>query len=66
LLNMRLQYEIIGNRLYSSLPIRQRSVTDLSSPLLIGHWSVTDFTSPLPIGLTFVTVSFNICYKEFM
>jgi hypothetical protein len=35
--SMRLQYEIIGNGLYSLLPIRQRSVTDLSSPLLIGH-----------------------------
>jgi hypothetical protein len=66
LLNMRLQYEIIGNRLYSPLPIRQRSVTDLSSPLLIGHWSVTDFTSPLPIGLTFLTSSFNIHYKELL
>jgi hypothetical protein len=48
------------------LSIRHRSVTDLSSPLLIGYWSVTDFTSPLPIGLTFVTGSFNIRYKEFM
>jgi hypothetical protein len=66
LLNMRLQYEIIDNGLYSPLPIRQRSVTDLSSLLLIGHWSVTDFTSPLPIGLTFVSGSFNIRYKEFM
>jgi hypothetical protein len=62
----RLQYELIGNGLYSSLPIRQRLVTDLSSPLLIGHWSVTDFTSLLLIGLTFVTCSFNIRYKEFM
>jgi hypothetical protein len=35
--SMRLQYEIIGNGLYSLLPIRQRSVTDLSSLLLIGH-----------------------------
>jgi hypothetical protein len=35
--SMRLQYEIIGNGLYSPLPIRQRSVMDLSSPLLIGH-----------------------------
>jgi hypothetical protein len=35
--SMRLQYEIIGNGLYSQLPIRQRSVTDLSSPLLIEH-----------------------------
>jgi hypothetical protein len=35
--NMRLQYELIGNRLYSTLPIRQRSVTDLSRPLLIGN-----------------------------
>jgi hypothetical protein len=34
--SMRLQYDIIGNELYSPLPIRQRSVTDLSSPLLIG------------------------------
>jgi hypothetical protein len=57
---------LTGNRLYSTLPIRQRLVTDLSSPLLIRHWSVMDFTSPLPIGLTFVTGSFNICYKEFM
>jgi hypothetical protein len=47
----RLQYEIIGNGLYSPLPIRQRSVKDLRSSLIIGHWSVTDFTSPLPIGL---------------
>jgi hypothetical protein len=46
-----LQYEIIGNKLYCSLPIRQRSVTDLNNPLLIGHQSVTDFTSSLPIGL---------------
>jgi hypothetical protein len=30
--SMRLQYEIIGNGLYSPLPIRQRSVTDLSNP----------------------------------
>jgi hypothetical protein len=52
--SMCLQYKIIGNRLYSMLPIRQRSVTDLSSPLLIGLWLVTDFTCPLPIGLTFV------------
>jgi hypothetical protein len=57
---------LIGNGLYSTLPIRQRSITDLSSPLLIRHWSVTDFTSMLPIGLTFVTGSFNIRYKEFM
>jgi hypothetical protein len=57
---------LIGNGLYNTLPIWQRSVTDLSSPLLIRHWSVTDFTSPLPIGLTFVTGSFNIRYKEFM
>jgi hypothetical protein len=28
---------LIGNGLYSTLPIRQRSVTDLSSPLLIQH-----------------------------
>jgi hypothetical protein len=48
----RLQYEFIDNGLYSPLPIWQRSVTDLSSPL--------------PIGLTFVTGSFNIRYKEFM
>jgi hypothetical protein len=34
--SMRLQYEIIGNRL-SPLPIPQRSVTDLSRPLLIEH-----------------------------
>jgi hypothetical protein len=34
--NQRLQYELIGNGLYSPLPIRQRSVTDLSSPLPIG------------------------------
>jgi hypothetical protein len=61
----RHRYELIGNRLYSLLPIRQRSVTDLSSPLLIGHLSVMDFTSLLPIGLTFVTGSFNIRYKEF-
>jgi hypothetical protein len=53
---------LIGNRLYSMLPIRQRSVMDLSSPLLIRHWSV----SSLPIGLTFVMGSFDICYKEFM
>jgi hypothetical protein len=57
---------LIGNGLYSTLRIRQRSVTDLSSPLLIRHWLVTDFTSPLLIGLTFVTGSFNIRYKEFM
>jgi hypothetical protein len=57
---------LIGNGLYSMLPIRQRSVTDLSSPLPIRYWSVTDFISPLPIGLTFVTGSFNIRYKEFM
>jgi hypothetical protein len=50
--SMRLQYEIIGNGLYS--------------PLLIGHWSVTDFTSPLLICLTFVMSSFNIRYKEFL
>jgi hypothetical protein len=35
--NMCLQYELIVNKLYSPLPIRQRSVTDLSNPLLIGH-----------------------------
>jgi hypothetical protein len=35
--SMRLQYEFISNKLYSPLPIRQRSVTDLCSPLLIGH-----------------------------
>jgi hypothetical protein len=35
--SMCLQYEIISNGVYSPLPIRQRSVTDLSSPLLIGH-----------------------------
>jgi hypothetical protein len=35
--SMRLQYEIIRNRLYIPLPIWQRLVTDLSSPLLIGH-----------------------------
>jgi hypothetical protein len=35
--SLRLQYEIIGNGLYSPLPILQRSVADLSSPLLIGH-----------------------------
>jgi hypothetical protein len=35
--SMRLQYEIIGNGLYSPLPIWRRSVMDLSSPLLIGH-----------------------------
>jgi hypothetical protein len=35
--SMRLQYESIGNGLYSPLPIRQRSVTNLSSPLLIEH-----------------------------
>jgi hypothetical protein len=35
--SMRLQYELIGNRLYSLLPIRQRSVTDLSSPLIMGY-----------------------------
>jgi hypothetical protein len=35
--SMRLQYEIIDNVLYSPLPIRQGSVTDLSNPLLIGH-----------------------------
>jgi hypothetical protein len=35
--SMRLQYELISNRLYSPLPIRQRSVTDLSTPLLIGY-----------------------------
>jgi hypothetical protein len=57
---------LISNGLYSTLLIRQQSVTDLSSPLLIRHWSVTDFTSPLPIGLTFVTRYFNIRYKEFM
>jgi hypothetical protein len=34
--NQHLLYELIGNGLYSPLPIRQRSVTDLSSPLLIG------------------------------
>jgi hypothetical protein len=34
--SMCLQYELIGNRLYSSLPIRQRQVTHLSSLLLIG------------------------------
>jgi hypothetical protein len=62
----RLQYELIGNRLYSLLPIQQWSIMDLSSPLLIGNWSVTDFTCPLPIGLTFVTCSFNIHYKEFL
>jgi hypothetical protein len=55
--SMCLQYEIIGNGLYSSLPIQQQLVTDISSPLLIGHWSVTDFTSPLPICFTFVTDS---------
>jgi hypothetical protein len=57
---------LICNGLYGTLPIRKRSVMDLSSPLLIRHWSVTDLTSPLPIGLTFVTGSFNINYKEFM
>jgi hypothetical protein len=57
---------LIGNEFYSTLPIRQRSVTDLSNLLLIWHWSVMDFTSPLPIGLTFETGSFNIYYKEFM
>jgi hypothetical protein len=41
--SMRLQYDIIGNGLYSPLPIRRRSVTNLSSLL--------------PIGLTFVTGS---------
>jgi hypothetical protein len=35
--SMQLQYVIIGNGLYSPLPIWQRSVTNLSSPLLIGH-----------------------------
>jgi hypothetical protein len=50
--SMRLQYKLISNGLYSLLPIRQRSVTN--------------FTSPLPIGFTFVTGSFNIHYKEFM
>jgi hypothetical protein len=35
--SMRLQYEIIGNGLYSPLPMQQRLVTDLSSLLLIGH-----------------------------
>jgi hypothetical protein len=64
LLNMRLQCEIIGNRLYSPLPTRQRSVTDFSSPLLIVHWSVTDFTSPLLIGLTFVTGSLTFVTKN--
>jgi hypothetical protein len=34
--SVRLQYELISNGLYSPLLIRQRSVTDLSSPLLIG------------------------------
>jgi hypothetical protein len=34
--SMRLQYEIISNGLYSPLPIRQRSVTNLSSSLLLG------------------------------
>jgi hypothetical protein len=33
---MRLKYEIISNGLYSPLPIRQRVVTDLSNPLLMG------------------------------
>jgi hypothetical protein len=66
LLNMRLQYKIICTELYSTLTIRQWSVTDLSSPLVIDHWYVMDFTSPLPIGLTFVMGSFNTRYKEFM
>jgi hypothetical protein len=57
LTSMRLKYEIIGNGLYSPLPIWQWLVSDLNRPLLIGHWSVTEFTSPLPIGLTFVTGS---------
>jgi hypothetical protein len=35
--SMRLQYKIIVNKLYSPLPLRQRSVTNLSSPLLIGR-----------------------------
>jgi hypothetical protein len=35
--SMRLLYELIGNGLYSPLPIRERSVTDLSNPLWIGH-----------------------------
>jgi hypothetical protein len=35
--SMLLQYEIIGNGLYSLLPIQQRSVMDISSLLLIGH-----------------------------
>jgi hypothetical protein len=39
--SMRLQYEIIGNGLYSPLPIRHRLVMDLSSPLLIGHCETT-------------------------
>jgi hypothetical protein len=34
--SMHLQYERIGNGLYSLLPIRQRLVTDLSSLLMIG------------------------------
>jgi hypothetical protein len=37
-ISMRLQYEIIGNRLYIPLPIQQqRSEMDLCNPLLIAY-----------------------------
>jgi hypothetical protein len=62
--SMRLQYELIGNRLYSPLPIWQRSVMDLSSPLLIGHWSVTDFMLTVYFGAPsmFITLWFGFDY----
>jgi hypothetical protein len=56
---------LIGNGLYSTLPIRRIS-NGLKQLFPIGRWSVTDFTSLLPIGLTCVAGSFNVRYKEFM
>jgi hypothetical protein len=54
--SMRLQYKIISNGLYSPLPIQQRSVMDLSSPLLIGH---CESASRLLINLVTVTMQFE-------
>jgi hypothetical protein len=64
--SMCLQYQIIGNRLYSMLLIWQRSVADLSNPLLmafIGNGLYKPITDRFNIcnGLSLTSVIKNLC-----
>jgi hypothetical protein len=67
LTSMRLQYEIIGNGLYSPLPIQQRSVTDLKLPAidraLIGNGLYKTVTDRFNIcnGISLTSVTKNSC-----